>query len=340
MYRRRILVADDQPTLRRVVRKHLVGQGFDVVEAADGEEVLRKVAEFSPDLLVLDVMMPGMDGFQVLERLQAVPGTMNIPVVFLTARASERDRIQGLSLGAHDYVSKPFSLSELSLRIGKLLETKERIETLVEYGQRDEVTGLPRRSWFETSLKQAVRRHGSRLGMVFLSFEGLENVTAADGLAGVDEALGRAAEVLQARTDERTEAFWVGPSHAAVLRSGTDSEELASLEAELGEELESALGCSERGVEVRVQTASGMYFPEETIEEFVDRVTESVKGKSSDRSVSRGARRGRRLLPSSSHPSTSRAVATDETGGPSRGRADSQGAKVIQFPGNRRKEES
>jgi len=256
------------------VCKHLSGQGFEVVEAGDGEEVLRKVAEFKPDLLVLDVMMPVMDGFEVLERLQAVPGTMNIPVVFLTAKSAESDRIQGLSLGAHDYVSKPFSLKELSLRIDRLLETKERIDRLVDYGQRDEVTGLPRRSYFELSLREMALRHGSRLGMVFIVFEGLGDVTSEAGLAGVDRAMTRAAEVLQKHCGGGdSEAFWVGPAHAAVLQGNATPDRLAVLAEVLQKELVSALCAGQERPTISVTTATGLYDSDETIDQFVERVT-------------------------------------------------------------------
>lgn len=299
-----------------------------MVEAADGQEALRKVAESRPDLLVLDVMMPGMDGFQVLERLQMVPGTMQIPVVFLTAKAADSDRIQGLSLGAHDYVSKPFNLNELSLRINRLLETKERIDRLVDYGQRDEVTGLPRRSYFETSIKGMIRRHGPRLGMIFIIFEGLDDVTTEAGLSALDEAMASAAEVLQRYAGEECEPFWIGPAHAAMLQGPTDSERLSRLEKSVRKDLEETLS-KERGYEqITVTTASGLYDPDESAEDFVERVTgmagiqrlEDCSANSSEDALDRT-----RSL--QSHPSNGKSTDTKDSTGT---------AKVIPFPGNRR----
>jgi CheY-like chemotaxis protein len=328
MDRRRILVADDQPTLRRLVAKHLTARGFEVVEASDGQEALKKVAESRPDLLVLDVLMPGLDGFQVLERLQSVPGTKNIPVVFLTAKAAESDRVQGLSLGAHDYVSKPFSLNELSLRIDRLLQTKDRIERLVDYGQRDEVTGLPRRSYFEVSLKEMVIEHGESLGMVFIVFEGLDDVTSESGLSGVDEAMARAAEVLQRHAIDDTEPFWVGPAHAAVLQGGTSPEKLAELEQHLATELSASLCRGRARPKISVSTSAGMYASGETPEEFVERVTGmptiQTEADKFDQGSSEKSERARSLM---NHPSTS------EGSDAEKGSAD---GNVIRFPTERR----
>lgn len=316
--------------MRRLVGKHLTGRGFDVVEAADGAEALKKVADFHPDLLVLDVMMPGLDGFQVLESLQAVPGTMNIPVVFLTAKVDEADRIQGLSLGAHDYVSKPFSLNELSLRIDRLLQTKDRIERLVDYGRRDEVTGLPRRSYFEVSLKEMVLRKADGLGMVFIVFEGIDDVTSEAGLQGVDDVMATAAEVLQRHQDQDTEPFWIGPAHAAVLQGGTNPPRLAELERKLREDLESSL-CGDRvRPGMSVSTAAGMYDPDESPEAFTERVTgmaapETGSGSPYEESADQ-TERSRSLR---NHPSTGEsAEEEDEEASPQ--------AKVIRFPTERR----
>jgi DNA-binding response OmpR family regulator len=229
MQRKKILVADDQDYMRSLVSKYLTREGFEVIEAADGYETLKKVAEFHPDLLVLDVVMPEMSGFEVLKRLQSVPGTRDIPVVLLTAKAESEDRIQGLSLGAHDYVSKPFSLDELRLRINRLLDFKERIAKLVDYSQRDELTGLPRRSYFEISLKELIANQERDFGVVLLVLEGLDEVTAEAGLEAVDATLQAAASAMLDLSDNQTEVFWVGPAHAAILQTRTDRSRLERL---------------------------------------------------------------------------------------------------------------
>lgn len=112
--RRRVLVIDDQADIRLMCRVNLALEGFDVIEAGDGESGLRMIRETSPDLVLLDVMMPGLDGWQVLETAKADPKTSAIPVVMLTARVQREDEIRGWSSGASDYLSKPFNPSTLT----------------------------------------------------------------------------------------------------------------------------------------------------------------------------------------------------------------------------------
>ncbi|MGH3485676.1 MAG: response regulator transcription factor, partial [Nocardioidaceae bacterium] len=116
-----VLVVEDDPSVRDVVRRYLERDGHRVSLAYDGEGALR-AADDSVDLVVLDVMLPGMDGLQVCQRLRdGASGRPDVPVIMLTALGEEDDRIAGLSLGADDYVTKPFSPRELSLRVTSVL---------------------------------------------------------------------------------------------------------------------------------------------------------------------------------------------------------------------------
>lgn len=115
---RRILVVEDDPMLAEVVQRYLARAGFVVEVRSNGEEGLDRALEWEPDLVVLDVMLPGVDGFEICRRLRQSTPT---PVVMLTARAEEDDRVLGLELGADDYVTKPFSPRELTARIGAVL---------------------------------------------------------------------------------------------------------------------------------------------------------------------------------------------------------------------------
>lgn len=115
----RVLVVDDDPTVAEVVTGYLVRAGFTVDRAADGHAALACAAAARPDLVVLDLMLPGLDGLEVCRRIRADQG--QIPVVMLTARGDEDDRILGLEVGADDYVTKPFSPRELVLRVESVL---------------------------------------------------------------------------------------------------------------------------------------------------------------------------------------------------------------------------
>jgi len=113
-----VLVVDDEPIVREVVVRYLEREGYRTLEAADGDAARQTVARSSPDLVVLDVMLPGTDG---LELCRWIRSTSQLPVIMLTARGEEADRIVGLELGADDYVTKPFSPRELAARVKSVL---------------------------------------------------------------------------------------------------------------------------------------------------------------------------------------------------------------------------
>ena len=122
----KVLVVDDEPTVREVVVGYLRRDGHEVSEAGDGYTALELLESDPPDLVVLDMMLPGVNGLDILRRLRAVS---SIPVIMLTARADESDRVAGLELGADDYVVKPFSPRELAARVnGVLRRTSGRVE--------------------------------------------------------------------------------------------------------------------------------------------------------------------------------------------------------------------
>lgn len=117
----RILVVDDEPDIVALVAYHLAKSGYRVSTASTGPDALAMARDERPALVVLDLMLPGMSGFDVLEQLRAAEATKHIPVLMLTARREEVDRIRGLTLGADDYLTKPFSPQELVLRVGAIL---------------------------------------------------------------------------------------------------------------------------------------------------------------------------------------------------------------------------
>jgi DNA-binding response OmpR family regulator len=128
----RVLVIDDEPPIRLLCRVNLEAEGMEVLEAADGPSGLAKAKSRRPDVILLDVMMPGLDGWRVAEELLEDPTTKEIPIVFLTARAEFRDRARGLDIGGVDYVTKPFNPVELAPLVRELLHR-------LEAGERDEL---------------------------------------------------------------------------------------------------------------------------------------------------------------------------------------------------------
>src|ERR1700722_12214407 len=117
----RILVVDDEPEAVELVEFNLKQSGYTVTTASDGAEALKKARSQTPDLIVLDVMLPEMDGFEICKTLRLEAAPASTPILMLTAKAAEIDRVLGLELGADDYLTKPFSPRELLLRIKKIL---------------------------------------------------------------------------------------------------------------------------------------------------------------------------------------------------------------------------
>lgn len=124
----RILVADDDAWILRMVTTVLEKRGYTVDTATDGQLAFKKAIESPPDLVITDVMMPGMDGWTLVKQLRSRPEFAFVPVIFLTALGSDDDRIRGFRLGADDYLPKPFRFEELDLRVAKTLKYRERVE--------------------------------------------------------------------------------------------------------------------------------------------------------------------------------------------------------------------
>jgi two-component system, OmpR family, response regulator len=169
-----ILLVDDEDSVRKVLAFPLERDGFTVVQAADGEEALREFAENTVDLVVLDIMLPRLDGLEVCKRLRA---TSSVPIIMLTARDDELDKVIGLELGADDYITKPFSIREFRSRVRALLRRAKVSQTVGgEPQERLEADGLlidiPRRS---------VEVRGDPVQLTYVEFELLRTLAAQPG---------------------------------------------------------------------------------------------------------------------------------------------------------------
>ncbi len=118
---KKIVLAEDEPQIARLIEFKLKKEGYEVTWKENGEEALKAIKEDKPDLILLDVMMPVMDGYEVLRRLKEDEDLKSIPVVMLTARAQEKDVVKGIDLGAEDYITKPFHPAELLARVKRIL---------------------------------------------------------------------------------------------------------------------------------------------------------------------------------------------------------------------------
>ncbi len=152
----KILVVDDEPEAVELLEFNLKQAGYAVSTAGDGAAALKKARSQVPDLIVLDVMLPEMDGFEICKALRLDPATAKVPVIMLTAKAAEIDRVLGLELGADDYLTKPFSPRELLLRIKKILarsQPEEKAKDQLRFG--DLLIDVPRHiaSWKSTPIE-------------------------------------------------------------------------------------------------------------------------------------------------------------------------------------------
>ncbi|MEZ5891908.1 MAG: phosphate regulon transcriptional regulator PhoB [Parvularculaceae bacterium] len=131
----KVLIVEDEDALSTILEYNLAKEKFEVAIAADGEEAILKVEEFAPDIIILDWMLPKISGIEVCRRIRSKPETRNIPIIMLTARSEEADRIRGLETGADDYLTKPFSSAELIARMKAILRRIRPglAEDIVEY---------------------------------------------------------------------------------------------------------------------------------------------------------------------------------------------------------------
>ncbi len=132
MVSERILVVEDEESILDVLTQALKRQGYEVYSALDGDKALDLASLLKPDIVILDIMLPEMDGWEVCRRLKSSPETLKIPIIMLTARREEKDVVEGLNIGADDYVKKPFSLAELLARIKAILKRTSPTYTSAE----------------------------------------------------------------------------------------------------------------------------------------------------------------------------------------------------------------
>ncbi len=176
-----ILVVEDDFDISNMLRIYFSGQGYDVRVAPRGGEALEMCRQQLPNLIILDIMLPDMDGYSVCKELRTTTRTKHIPIIFLTQKDERSDKIAGLQLGADDYITKPFDIEELKLRVQNAIDRARR-ENLT-----DPITGLPAAKLIEEELRQLMRR--KEWAFLYL---GLNNKEAFDenyGFVAGDEVL-------------------------------------------------------------------------------------------------------------------------------------------------------
>ncbi|HLU33310.1 MAG TPA: response regulator [Natronosporangium sp.] len=198
-----ILVADDDKDIARFVEVNLRLHGFDVLVAQDGEQALAMVRDRQPDLAVLDVRMPRIDGVELTRRLRADPMTAALPIIMLTAKGLTVDKVVGLSAGADDYLVKPFDTAELMARVRSTLRRAQ------EYREVSPLTGLPGNNRIFREITERVNR-GEPYAVCYIDIDRFKSVNDAYGFGRGDEFIGALARCLHRAVLEQAPGAFLG----------------------------------------------------------------------------------------------------------------------------------
>jgi sigma-B regulation protein RsbU (phosphoserine phosphatase) len=224
-HRPKLLIVDDEPATVRILSQAF-RQDYEMFIARTGEDGLAIGRRERPDLILLDVVMPGMDGYMVCKQLKDDPRTRDIPVVFMSARDEEEDELRGLELGAVDYIAKPFSLPIVRTRLRNHLDLKEKTDRLHDLAAQDGLTGIPNLRAFEDRLQREWRaaiRAGASLGLVLVDIDGFKRYNNMYGPVAGDDCLRLIAKTIQdAIRRPKDIACRYGGEEFAVLLPDTD----------------------------------------------------------------------------------------------------------------------
>lgn len=239
--RSKILVVDDVPLNRKLQKTYLESVGYQVILANDGVEALQRIGEESPDLILLDVMMPKMNGFQVCRRLKSVENTLFIPIIMVTALNEIEDKVKGIEAGADDFISKPFNKLELLARVKSLLRIKhlhDELELkikeleiaqskLIQLAITDGLTELFNYRYFKEQLTQEIiraKRHNTNVSIAMIDIDYFKNYNDTHGHPAGDLVLKTIADLLRNNIRKIDIAARYGGEEFALILAETDKQ--------------------------------------------------------------------------------------------------------------------
>jgi len=235
-----IVVIEDHPDQRDLLAIVLQREGYRVVTAANGLEALDKLRQETVHIALSDIMMPKMDGFELIKKIRGDEALKNIYLILITARIQEGDRVRGLDLGADDYITKPFSFSELLARVrvgSRVVQYQQHLEYQTQI---DSLTGLFNRRAFEKKISdefERAKRYRHPLSLLILDIDNFKNINDTFGHHGGDSALIRISETLRAKTRQSDFPSRYGGEEFVLILPETDQESALQVANKIQDEI-------------------------------------------------------------------------------------------------------
>jgi len=226
--RPRVLIVDDSPDVHRLLGVRLKSEQLDLEHAESGEAAVDRIREHAPDLVLLDLDMPGMDGFEVLRCIKDDSETVHLPVIVLSGLQSSQDKVTAFDLGAVDYITKPFDLTELRVRVRSALRLHGLLQMLSQRAQLDGLTGLWNRAYFDqrwTEEVAACQRHARPLSLAIIDADHFKSINDTYGHPAGDQVLVGIGQILRRALRQSDVPCRYGGEEFVVIMPETTPEE-------------------------------------------------------------------------------------------------------------------